>query len=130
MWVERGLKRGGRRRGRQSEFHTLTVEAGEVSPVQQGAVEGGQRGVEERVGAIGRVSDGVGEQVHLQQGLEQITQHLATQRDRHSTPPSCCRSHCLSLTVCPQKNVGVCHWVLLVSSLGVQNSYGVFLIQR
>lgn len=62
----------------------LTIEAGEVSPVEQGAVEGGQGDVEERIGAVGRVSDVVGEQVHLQQGLDQIAQHLAAQRDPHS----------------------------------------------
>jgi len=39
----------------------LTVEATEVSPVKQGAVEGGQRLVVELICAIGRVSDGVGE---------------------------------------------------------------------
>lgn len=62
----------------------LTIEAGEVSPVEKGAVEGGQGDVEERIGAVGRVSDVVGEQVHLQQGLDQIAQHLAAQRDPHS----------------------------------------------
>lgn len=75
---------GGWRRGCRTKFPALTVEAGEVSPVEQGAVEGGQGGVEERIGAVGWVSDGVGEQVHLQQGLDQVAQHLAAQRDLHS----------------------------------------------
>lgn len=70
-------RRGGRGR---TEKNSLTIEAGEVSPVEQGAVEGGQGDVEEQIGAVGRVSDGVREQVHLQQGLEQIAQHLAAQR--------------------------------------------------
>lgn len=67
-----------------TEFPALTVEAGEVPPVKQGAVEGGQGDVEERIGAVGWVSDAVGEQVHLQQGLDQVAQHLAAQRDPHS----------------------------------------------
>lgn len=49
-----------------------TIEAGEVAPVEQRTVEGGHGSVEERVGAVGRVPDGVGEQVHLQQGLDQV----------------------------------------------------------
>lgn len=73
-------RREGVGRGRKSKFPALTIEAGEVSPVEQGAVEGGQGDVEEQIGAIGWVSDGVCEQVHLQQGLEQIAQHLAAQR--------------------------------------------------
>lgn len=44
-----------------TRFPTLTVETGEVSPVEQGAVEGGQGDVEERIGAIRWVSDAVGE---------------------------------------------------------------------
>lgn len=66
----------------------LTVEAGEVAPVEQRAVEGGQRAVEERVRAVGRVSDGVGEQVHLQQRLEQVAQHLAAHGDPREALPS------------------------------------------
>lgn len=79
----------------KKQFHVLTIEAGEVSPVKQGAVEGGKGDVEEQIGAVGRVSDGVGEQVHLQQGLDQIAQHLAAQRNLHSP----LWSHCLSLTL-------------------------------
>lgn len=81
----------------------LTVEAGEVSPVEQGAVEGGQGDVEEQIGAVGWVSDGVGEQVHLQQGLDQIAQHLAAQRDLHS-PLGFTATHSLSVLL----KVGVC----------------------
>lgn len=66
----------------------LTVEAGEVSPVKQGAVEGWQGDVEEGIGTVGRVTDGVGEQVHLQQGLDQITQHLAAREGPAAPPPS------------------------------------------
>lgn len=66
----------------------LTVKAGEVPPVEQRAVEGGQRSVEERVRAVGRVSDGVGEQVHLQQRLEQVAQHLAAHVDPLEALPS------------------------------------------
>lgn len=72
----------------------LTVEAGEVCPVEQGAVEGGQGAVEERIGAVGRVPDGVGEQVHLQQGLDQIAQHL-------EGPEGFTVSHSVLLKVCP-----------------------------
>ena len=77
----------------------LTVEAGEVSPFQQRAVEGGQGDVEEQIGTVGWVSDGVGEQVHLQQGLDQIAQHLAAQRDLHSLLWSPCLSLTLYLSV-------------------------------
>lgn len=91
-----GLNRGGGwRRGCKSKFLALTVEAGEVSPVKQGAVEWGQGGVEEQIVAVGRVSDVVSEQVHLQQGLDQIAQHLAVQRDLHPPPPF--RFHSLSI---------------------------------
>lgn len=62
----------------------LTIEASEVSPVEQRAVEGRQGDVEEQISAVGRVSDGVCEQVHLQQGFDQIAQHLAAQMDLHS----------------------------------------------
>lgn len=48
----------------------LTIETSEVSPVEQGAVKGGQGAVEERIGAVEWVSDGVSEQVHLQQRLD------------------------------------------------------------
>lgn len=78
--------RMGERMWEQIPHALLTIEAGEVSPVKQGAVEGGQGDVEERIGAVGWVSDVVGEQVHLQQGLDQIAQHLAAQRDLHSLP--------------------------------------------
>lgn len=88
-----------RRRASRGE-DVLTVEAGEVSPVEQravegrqGAVEGRQGAIEEDVSAVGRVSDGVGEQVHLQQGLDQVAKHRGAQRD-----PRCpLRTHCLSL---------------------------------
>ena len=60
-----------------SDSASLTVGAGEVSPVEHGAVEGRQGHVEEQIGAVGRTADGVGEQVHLEQGLNQIPQHLA-----------------------------------------------------
>ncbi len=73
-----------RMRGGKSSIPALTVEAGEVSPVEQGAVEGRQGHIEEQISAVGRVSDGVGEQVHLQQCLDQIAQHLAVQRDLQS----------------------------------------------
>lgn len=69
----------------------LTVETGEVSPLEQravegrqGAVEGLQGAVEVDVSSIGRVSDGVCEQIHLQQGLDQVAQHCGAQRDLHS----------------------------------------------
>ncbi len=44
----------------------LTVETSEVSPVQQRRVvrrEGGD--VEEQVGSVGGIADGIGEQIHL-----------------------------------------------------------------
>ena len=85
---------------KKKQFHVLTVEAGEVSPFQQGAVEGGQGDVEEQIGAVGWVSDGVSEQVHLQQGLDQIAQHLAAQRDPRSLLlVSMSLTH--SLSICP-----------------------------
>lgn len=85
--AERGSIRGKSRK--QKKKNTLTVEAGEVAPVEQRAVEGGQRAIEERVRAVGRVSDGVGEQVHLQQRLEQVAQHLAAHGDlREALPPT------------------------------------------
>lgn len=68
----------------QKQTPVLTVEACEVPPVEQGAVEGGQGAVEEQIAAVGRVPEGVCEQVHLQQGLDQIAQHLASWRDPHS----------------------------------------------
>lgn len=86
-----------------TEKNSLTIEAGEVSPVEQGAVEGGQGDVEEQIGAVGRVSDGVREQVHLQQGLEQIAQHLAAQRGT-CTP-------LLYFTVTHSVSVSVLLWV-------------------
>jgi len=44
----------------------LTIETSEVGPVQQGRVEGRDGGdVEEQVGSVGGVTDGVGEQIHL-----------------------------------------------------------------
>lgn len=52
----------------------LTVEACEVPPVEQ-------RAVGEQVGTVGRVLDGVGEQVHLQQRLDEVAQHLGSHRD-------------------------------------------------
>lgn len=54
------------------------MEVGEVSPLQQGAVEGGQRSVEEGIRAVGRVIGSVGEEVHLQQSLDQVAQHLSS----------------------------------------------------
>lgn len=78
----------GRRLGKPRTRPALTVEAGEVPPVEQRAVEGGQRAVEKRVRAVGRVSDGVGEQVHLQQCLEQVAQHLAAHGDPREALPS------------------------------------------
>ncbi len=99
----------GRRRGCKSKFPALTVEAGEVSPVEQGAVEGWQGDVEEQIGAVGRVSDGVGEQVHLQQGLDQVAQHLAVQRDLHSL---CGFTVTLSLSVFSKAGVHPQHRLL------------------
>lgn len=74
--------------GKWQKPRTLTVEAGEVPPVEQRAVEGGQRAVVERVSAVGRVSDGVGEQVHLQQRLKQVAQHLAAHGDKREALPT------------------------------------------
>lgn len=81
----------------QKQSCPLTVEAGEVPPVEQGAVEGGQGDVEERIGAVVRVPDGVGEQVHLQQGLDQIAQHLC--RTEGPALPLCLST--LPLLLCP-----------------------------
>lgn len=64
----------------QKKRSFLTVEAAEVAPVQQGAVE-------EQLGAVGRVPDRVGEQVHLQQGLDQVAQHLGSQVGPPQSPP-------------------------------------------
>lgn len=55
----------------------LTVEAGKVPPFEQGCVERGQRCVEEGLASVGGVPDGVSEQVHLQEGLEEVAQHFA-----------------------------------------------------
>lgn len=54
----------------------LTVEAGEVPPVEQGCIDWGQGGIEDGLCAIGRLTDGVSEQIHLQKGLKQVAQHL------------------------------------------------------
>lgn len=74
--------------GIRQKKRTLTVESGEVPPVEQRAVKGGQRAVEEWVRAVGRVSDGVGEQVHLQQRLKQVAQHLAAHGEPREALPS------------------------------------------
>lgn len=63
----------------------LTVGAGEVPPFQQGCVERGQRSVKEGLASIGGMPGGVGEQVHLQKGLEEVAQHLAG--PAHPRPP-------------------------------------------
>lgn len=58
----------------------LTVQVGEIAPVDEGRVErrdGGE--VEEEVGVVGRVPDGIREEVHLEQGFDQVAQHLHTQ---------------------------------------------------
>lgn len=65
----------------KTNLNGLTVGACQVSPVKQRAVKGSQRLVEEHVGAVGWATDGVGEQIHLQQGLDQVAQHRAPQRD-------------------------------------------------
>lgn len=64
----------------------LTVEARKVPPFEQGCVERGQRCVKEGLASIGRVPDGVGEQVHLQKGLEEVAQHFAG--SAHPRPPA------------------------------------------
>lgn len=74
----------------------LTVEAGEVPPFEQGHVERGQRSIKEGVASVGGVPDGVGEQVHLQKGLEEVAQHLAG--PAHPRPP--CK---LVSVLCPAK---------------------------
>lgn len=79
----------------------LTVEAGEVPPVEQRAVEGGHRAVEERVRAVGRVSDGVGEQVHLQQRLQQVAQHLCGARGTRAKRSSPVTSGFFTLALLP-----------------------------
>lgn len=44
----------------------LTIETGEVGPVQQRRVEGRDGGdVEEQVGSVGGITDGIGEEIHL-----------------------------------------------------------------
>lgn len=63
------------------------MEVGEVSPLQQGGVEGGQRSVEERIRAVGWVVDSVSEEVHLQQSLYQVTQHLSSHRNMQTPQP-------------------------------------------
>lgn len=63
----------------------LTVGAGEVPPFQQGCVERGQRSVKEGLASIGGMPGDVGEQVHLQKGLEEVAQHLAG--PAHPRPP-------------------------------------------
>lgn len=107
--------------GEDAEAHfplALTVEAGEVSPIEHGAVEGGQGDIEEQVAAIGRVPDGVGEQVHLQQGLDQIAQHLAAQRDLRA-PSGLTGTDCLS--ICPFRS-GSPSWISSASLLDVKKS--------
>lgn len=64
-----------------------TVKAGEVPPLQQGGVEGGQGGVEEGLAPVGGVPDGVGEQVHLQQGLQEVAQHFGGPAPPPPPPP-------------------------------------------
>lgn len=70
---------------RRGEMSGLTVEAREVPPFEQGCVERGQRSIEEGLASIGGMPDGVGEQVHLQKGLEEVAQHLAG--PAHPRPP-------------------------------------------
>lgn len=74
----------------------LTVEAREVPPFEQGCVERGQRSIKEGLASIGGMPDGVGEQVHLQKGLEEVAQHLAG--PAHPRPP--CK---LVSVLCPAK---------------------------
>lgn len=77
-------------------FPALTVEAGEVSPVEQWAIEGGHGAVKERIGAVGRVPHGVSEQVHLQQSLDQVAQHLWCPKGPTRSPEGLTVSLCLS----------------------------------
>lgn len=75
----------------------LTVEAREVPPFEQGCVERGQRSIKEGLASVGGMPDGVGEQVHLQKGLEEVAQHLAG--PAHPRRPPCK----LVSVLCPAK---------------------------
>lgn len=64
----------------------LTIEAGEVGPVKQRAVKGGDGQIVEQVCAIG-VAQCVAKQVHLEQRFDQVAQHLGS-RNRRTRCPS------------------------------------------